>query len=61
MPGSDNVVIEVEPEPKKEGEEEEEAPEEEELDDDGNPIPKIKEKNVIIQKDFSKRISSERD
>ena len=65
---------EVKPEPvaekvRVEGDEEEEAEapaeevaeeEEEELDEDGNPIPK-KVEVVVVKKDFSKRISSERD
>lgn len=42
--------------------EDEEAPaEEEEVDEDGNPIPKKKAPVVVVKKDKSGRISSERD
>jgi len=44
--------------PKKDDDEEEE---EEELDDEGNPISKQVEEVVEVKKDFSNRISSERD
>lgn len=41
------------------GKEEEE--EEEEFDDDGNPIPKKKPEPVVVKKDKSNRISSDKD
>ena len=50
-----------EPEPVAEEEAEPAEEEDEELDEDGNPVPKKKAPVVVVKKDKSGRISSERD
>jgi len=46
---------------KKSDSEEDEEDEEEEEDEDGNPIPKKAPEPVVVKKDFSNRVSSEKD